>query len=162
MREGKWYLDAWCHRANGLRRFQVDRIQDIRTTGRPADASPLSDTEREAMSRPEAFLGSSDAVMASVVLPGEARFAVEGLVTSGLEDLGDGRLLATIPVSDTEGWFGRLLLLLGSQAEVVEPASLPRCRCKGRPAGPATLRGLAPSGPLGLEPVSTKPHRRIA
>jgi proteasome accessory factor C len=124
VREAKWYLDAWCHKANGLRRFQVDRVRAVRLTGRPVDSSPLSDSEREAISSPLAFLGSSEAVTARVVLPCEARFAVEGLVTSGLEELGDGRVVATIPVLDAEGWFGRLLLMLGSQAEVIEPPEL--------------------------------------
>ena len=125
VREGKWYLDALCHKANGLRRFQVDRVQAVRPTGRPTqNVDSLSADEREALSRPEAFLGASEAVMATVVLPSEARFAVEGLVTQGLEETGDGRVVATIPVSDAEGWFGRLLLLLGPGAEVVDPPAL--------------------------------------
>jgi predicted DNA-binding transcriptional regulator YafY len=125
VREGKWYLDALCYKANGLRRFQVDRVQAVRPTGRPTqNVDSLSAGEREALSRPEAFLGASEAVTATVVLPSEARFAVEGLVTQGLEETGDGRVVATIPVSDTEGWFGRLLLLLGPGAEVVDPPAL--------------------------------------
>jgi proteasome accessory factor C len=124
VREGKWYLDAWCHKANGLRRFQVDRVRAVRPTGRPADVSSLTEVERESLSRPEAFLGASEAVMARIEFPSEARFAVEGLVTNGLEELGDGRMVATIPVSDAEGWFGRLLLLLGPEAEVIDPPAL--------------------------------------
>jgi predicted DNA-binding transcriptional regulator YafY len=62
--------------------------------------------------------------MARIEFPSEARFAVEGLVTNGLEELGDGRMVATIPVSDAEGWFGRLLLLLGPEAEVIDPPAL--------------------------------------
>jgi proteasome accessory factor C len=125
VREGKWYLDGWCHQGGGLRRFQLDRVQAVRLTRRPAEAiGSLSEQERASLSRPEAFLGASEAVMATVVLPSEARFAVEGLVTDGLKDLGDGRLMATIPVSDAEGWFGRLLLLLGPNAEVIEPPAL--------------------------------------
>ena len=125
VREGKWYLDGWCHRASGLRRFQVDRVQAVRPTGRPAEnVGSLSDEEREALARPEAFLGASEAMTATVVLASEARFAVEGLVTQGLEETGDGRLVATIPVSDAEGWFGRLLLLLGPEAEVIDPPVL--------------------------------------
>ena len=125
VREGKWYLDAWCHRASGLRRFQIDRVQAVRPTGRPAEnVGSLSEPERDALSRPEAFLGASEAVMATVVLPSEARFAVEGLVIHGLEETVDGRLVATIPVSDADGWFGRLLLLLGPEAEVLEPPTL--------------------------------------
>ncbi len=124
VREGKWYLDAWCHKANGLRRFQIDRVRAVRPTGRPAGVSSLSQAERESLARPEAFLGASESVMARIVFPSQARFAVEGLVINGLESLGDGRMVATIPVSDVEGWFGRLLLLLGPEAEVVEPPAL--------------------------------------
>ena len=124
VREGKWYLDAWCHTADGLRRFQIDRVRAVRPTGRPADLSPLSPAEREALARPEAFLGASEAVVATVVFPAEARFAVEGLVTNGLGSLDDGRMVAAIPVSDAEGWFGRLLLRLGPDAEVVDPPEL--------------------------------------
>jgi predicted DNA-binding transcriptional regulator YafY len=100
-------------------------VQAVRPTGRPAEnVGSLSDPEREALSRPEAFLGASEAVVATIVLPSEARFAVEGLVTDGLEEIGEGRLVATIPVSDAEGWFGRLLLLLGPEAEVIDPPAL--------------------------------------
>lgn len=124
MREGKWYLDAFCHKADGLRRFQVDRVRGVRPTGHRADLGALSASEVEALSRPEAFLGASEAVLAKVVLPAEARFAVEGLVIDALDELGDGRLVATIPVSDADGWFGRLLLLLGPQAKVIDPPAL--------------------------------------
>jgi predicted DNA-binding transcriptional regulator YafY len=100
-------------------------VQAVRPTGRPAEnVGSLSEPERDALSRPEAFLGASEAVMATVVLPSEARFAVEGLVIHGLEETMDGRLVATIPVSDADGWFGRLLLLLGPEAEVLEPPTL--------------------------------------
>lgn len=125
VREGTWYLDGWCHRAGGLRRFQVDRVRDVRLTGSAAsDATSLPPAEHEALSRPEAYLGASEAVVATVVLPAEARFAVEGLVIGELGELEDGRLVATIPVSDAEGWFGRLLLRLGPTAEVTDPPEL--------------------------------------
>jgi proteasome accessory factor C len=147
VREGKWYLDAWCHKAGGLRRFQIDRVQAVRPTGRPAaNAGSIPAEVREALSRPEAFLGASEAVMATVVLPSGARFAVEGLVTQPLEEAGDGRVVATIPVSDAEGWFGRLLLLLGPGAEVIEPPAL---RDAGAKAARRALDryGTRPLGP---------------
>jgi proteasome accessory factor C len=125
VREGRWYLDGWCHRAGGLRRFQIDRVQAVQASGRTAgDVSALSSEEREALARPEAFLGGSEAVVAKVLVPQEARFAVDGLVTTALEERGDGRLVASIPVSDADGWFGRLLLLIGRGAEVIEPPDL--------------------------------------
>ena len=155
VREGKWYLDGWCYKARGLRRFQVDRVRSVRPTGLPAgDGTSLSEAERDALSRPEAFLGASEAVVARVVLPEEARFAVEGLVIGDLEDLGDGRLVATIPVSDAEGWFGRLQLLLGPEAEVIEPPELVDVGSEGGApgAGPVSPVGSGGrcSGPSGF------------
>ena len=35
--DGRWYVDGWCHRAGGLRRFRIDRILQVRPTGRPVD-----------------------------------------------------------------------------------------------------------------------------
>jgi predicted DNA-binding transcriptional regulator YafY len=125
VRQGKWYLDAWCHKAKGLRRFQVDRIRSVKDTGRSAECVGLiSDAEREALARPEAFLGAPEAQMARIALPAEASFAVEPFLSSALEELGDGLVMATIPVSGVDGWFGRLMLQLGPRAEVIAPSEL--------------------------------------
>jgi predicted DNA-binding transcriptional regulator YafY len=86
--------------------------------------SPISASEREALSRPQAFLGSSESEMVTIVFDHRARFAVEGLVNGALYDLDGGRVTATIPVSDTEGFLGRLLLLLGPDAVLIDPPEL--------------------------------------
>jgi proteasome accessory factor C len=121
LREGHWYLDGWCHSANGLRRFQVDRVRSVRAVGehfvRPTD---LSDELRS----PGAFLGGPDAVAARVALPVGSELAVEQVAAGPIEALGDGRLVATILVGDAEGWFGRLLLRLGPGTEVLSPPEL--------------------------------------
>ncbi len=43
---GNWYLDAYCHRARGLRSFSIDRIK--RAEQREAPARQLSDTQLDA------------------------------------------------------------------------------------------------------------------
>ena len=45
---GAWYLDAWCHRAEGLRRFALDAIEDARLLDEPARELPLAEVQ-EAM-----------------------------------------------------------------------------------------------------------------
>jgi predicted DNA-binding transcriptional regulator YafY len=42
-----WYLDAWCHRAEGLRRFALDAIEDARLTDARARDIPLKEVEAE-------------------------------------------------------------------------------------------------------------------
>ena len=44
---GTWYLDAWCHASEGLRRFALDAIRDARALDAKARAVPLKDLEAE-------------------------------------------------------------------------------------------------------------------
>ncbi|HKH87576.1 MAG TPA: WYL domain-containing protein [Acidimicrobiales bacterium] len=120
-REGRWYLDGWCHAADGLRRFQLDRVRSVR----PLEMHfvPPADLSDELLS-PGAFLGGPDAVAARVALPAGSELAVEQVAAGPIESLDDGRLVATILVGDAEGWFGRLLLRLGPGTEVLSPPEL--------------------------------------
>ncbi|MGO8874380.1 MAG: helix-turn-helix transcriptional regulator [Acidimicrobiales bacterium] len=123
LREGRWYLDGWCHSAGGLRRFQVDRVRSVRCLGEgfeePVDLS-------EELQRPGAFLGGADAVAARVAFPVGSELAVEQVAAGPIEAMtdGTGRLTATILVGDADGWFGRLLLRLGPGTEVLSPSHL--------------------------------------
>ena len=42
-----WYLDAWCHRSDGLRRFALDAIQSVRLQDEAARRMPLKELEAE-------------------------------------------------------------------------------------------------------------------
>lgn len=42
-----WYLDAWCHASDGLRRFALDAIRDARVLDAKARAVPLKELESE-------------------------------------------------------------------------------------------------------------------
>ena len=104
------------------------------------------------LGRPGAFLGGADAVAARVAFPGGSVLALEQVAAGPIEAMtdGSGRLVATILVSDAEGWFGRLLLRLGPGTEVLSPPELPRRRSRRRPARPRPLRHREPgrrSGP---------------
>jgi predicted DNA-binding transcriptional regulator YafY len=123
LREGRWYLDGWCHTAGGLRRFQVDRVRSVRRVGEHFEAPvDLSDD----LKRPGAFLGGADAVPARVVFPAASELAVEQVAAGPIDATADGsgRLAATILVGDADGWFGRLLLRLGRGTEVLSPPEL--------------------------------------
>jgi proteasome accessory factor C len=123
LREGRWYLDGWCHAAGGLRRFQVDRVRSVRPVGERFEApADLSDD----LQRPGAFLGGADAVPARIVFPAASELAVEQVAAGPIEATtdGSGRLAATILVGDADGWFGRLLLRLGGGTEVLSPPEL--------------------------------------
>jgi predicted DNA-binding transcriptional regulator YafY len=42
-----WYLDAWCHRTEGLRRFALDAIEAAETLDTPAHELPLAQVQAE-------------------------------------------------------------------------------------------------------------------
>jgi predicted DNA-binding transcriptional regulator YafY len=40
-----WYLDAWCHRADALRRFALDAVQQAQVLESPAQEVPLAQVQ---------------------------------------------------------------------------------------------------------------------
>lgn len=44
---GTWYLDAWCHASDGLRRFALDAVRDARALDTRAKQVPLRELEAE-------------------------------------------------------------------------------------------------------------------
>ena len=40
-----WYLDAWCHASEGLRRFALDAVRSAKVLDEPARELPMSDVE---------------------------------------------------------------------------------------------------------------------
>jgi proteasome accessory factor C len=123
--EGQWYLDGYCHKVEGMRRFRVDRVSEARLTGEPAcdhgdDATAADDG---AGGGSEAFVPGPEATVAHLAVDSEAAWITDALANSSSEVLADGRTGVTLAVASTV-WFGRLLLRLGPHAEVLEPPEL--------------------------------------
>ncbi len=121
LREGRWYLDAYCHLVGGLRRFQVDRVTSCRPTGVGFEPPGTLD---EALAGPLAFLGGPNTVRARIAFPPASELGVDQVAASPVERLADGRFATDVLVGDAEGWFGRLLLRLGPGTEVLSPPEL--------------------------------------
>jgi proteasome accessory factor C len=113
-RRGRWYLDAHCHGAAGIRRFRVDRIRSVVDTGEsfePVRADPPS----------EIFEAPADARRVVLDLPASARWVVESYP---VEVLDDGERLRVVVHSVGTAWLERLLLRAGPDARVEEPSDL--------------------------------------
>jgi proteasome accessory factor C len=121
LREGRWYLDAYCHLAGDLRRFQVERVMAVRGTGARYEAPAELD---EALTGPNAFVGGPETVRVRIAFPAGSEIGVEHVAASPIEPLPDGRLATDVLVADVEGFLGRLLLRLGPGAEVLSPPAL--------------------------------------
>jgi proteasome accessory factor C len=129
--DGRWYLDGYCHRADDMRRFRVDRVLSLRPTGQkvPADRPRVGAGEAEGSDPPPrevgeaAFVPGPDALVARVAVDDAGRWLSEAVPTLGQAELPDGRTVIRIAVASTV-WFDRLLLRLGPHAEVLGPPAL--------------------------------------
>jgi len=131
--EGEWYLDGYCHLAAGTRRFRVDRILELRRTGRAACHGPQPSDEPAAG---VPFVPGADATVAEIVVDGAGAWVAEAFPVLGTEALADGHLRVRLAVVNPE-WFAGVLLQLGPHATVTAPSELAEA---GQALAQATLR----------------------
>jgi proteasome accessory factor C len=130
--EGHWYLDAWCHRARGLRHFRVDRIRSLdpappatAAEGSPsaAEGSPtVAGAVASAMAQVGDPLPADDASVVTLSLSPRARWVCDTYRTSSVQEDGD-RLVVRLAVGGP-AWLERLLLRLGPEAILLDPPEL--------------------------------------
>ncbi len=127
--QGQWYAAAWCHLAADERLFRLDRISSAELLDTTFD--PPADLPSESVFNPSA----SDPRVVIELAP-EARWVVEQYPTEALEELGDGRLRATLAIT-APAWLERLALRLGPAASV--SAGPPELRRAGADAAARIL-----------------------
>ncbi|HWD25029.1 MAG TPA: WYL domain-containing protein [Acidimicrobiales bacterium] len=119
-REGRFYLDAFCRSAKDWRRFQVGRVEAVRSTGERVAVR----TPPPVLSGSRAFVGGSATIRrASVAVPAGRQVLLERVASGPGVAIDDERVVVPVDVAD-EAWFGVMMLRLGPDAEVLEPISL--------------------------------------
>lgn len=127
--EGNWYTDAWCHNANALRMFRLDRIIGVIASG---DSAKVERTEI-AEPGPNLYKPGADDCVVTLAIDEGSHWAAERWNTVSQTTLPDGRLQVVMSVGST-AWLERILVQLGPRAEVtaisdptaVDPAALAR------------------------------------
>ncbi|WP_435198557.1 helix-turn-helix transcriptional regulator [Janibacter sp. GS2] len=117
--DGHWYLEGWCHRAQDVRLFRVDRIEAVDVLDAPAE--PPAGVTRRDLSAGAYQRGAADTPVRLRLSPGAHWVAEYYPVTERTADGED--LLVTMPTSN-EGFLRRLVLRLGGGVEVLEPEVL--------------------------------------
>ena len=132
---GLWYLEGWCHRAESVRLFRVDRIleatvlEDVdatppqpttRPTTRPATRSTGRPATRPGHDETGPFTPSPDDLLVTVELRPDARWVIEYYPVEDVKDLPDGRTLVTLRTASPD-WVPRLALRLGGSMTVIDP-----------------------------------------
>lgn len=110
---GNWYVVADDGRSHSRRTFRVDRIESAEATGRTVEV--------ESTSPPERFFDDVDVPRATIRFGPAARWVLDQYPIDEVAESGDGWVEARLPVA-SERWLARLLIRLGPDAVLVEPA----------------------------------------
>ena len=114
---GNWYVVAWDLDRDAERLFRVDRVSGVEATGVAFEPRGLAGAGRDL------YTPGLDDVVVRLRLAPAARWVADYYELASVEEDGDG-LVVTFPAGRLE-WVARLLLRLGPDAEVLEPAALP-------------------------------------
>ena len=97
-----WYLDAWCHASEGLRRFALDAVRAAKLLDEPARDLPLSAVE-EALDQGYGIFGGERLRWATIEFTAEAAQWVaqeEWHPRQQLKSLADGTLRMRLPYTE--------------------------------------------------------------
>jgi predicted DNA-binding transcriptional regulator YafY len=138
----RWYLEGWCHRAEAVRLFRLDRILGIEVLD--ADGTPPAEAvRRDADER--LFTPSPEDVVVTVDLEPAARWVATYYPVEHVRELGGGRLRVTLRAASAD-WVPRLALRMGGDLRVVTPAPLAQ---EVRSRAGAALAAYAEASPNG-------------
>jgi proteasome accessory factor C len=117
----RWYLEGWCHRAEDVRLFRVDRVLDVAVLD--VDGTPPRGAAPRVGPRAgerDLFAPSDDDLLVTVELEPAARWVAEYYPVEDVEELPDGRLRVRLRTA-SEDWLPRLTLRLGGGLVVTAP-----------------------------------------
>ncbi|NWG75485.1 MAG: WYL domain-containing protein, partial [Rubrivivax sp.] len=120
-----WYLDAWCHRSDGLRQFALDAIEQASVPDARAKDVPLKQVEAEMDGGYGIYAGGQAQWAALVFEPAAAKWVSQEQWHSSQRSswLDDGRYALEIPFTD-ETELTMDILRHAGHVKVIRPASL--------------------------------------
>jgi proteasome accessory factor C len=118
--EGRAYLEAWCRQAESVRLFRVDRIDALTELDEPAT---LPRQARHSDLSDGIFRAGADLPLITLRIGRWARWITEYYPCETVRECADDDWVVTMRVSDL-AWARRLVLGLGADVAVVDPAAL--------------------------------------
>jgi proteasome accessory factor C len=118
--DGRSYVEAWDARAEGVRLFRLDRVEQVRVLDEPAQPPP--DVEPRDVAQ-GLFVPGPDDLLVTLALRPAAAWVADYHPCESLTESGDGGLVVRMRVGDPR-WVRRLALRLGAAGRVVAPADL--------------------------------------
>ncbi len=140
--EGRSYLEAWCRRAEDVRMFRVDRIDDITVLPEVLPHAPADEHGAH-----ELFAQADELPLAVLDLAPRHGWVAEYYPVQEVQQRDAGRLRVSLRYTDTE-WLLRLVLGLGAGVTVLSPPDLgAQLAGRAREALAAYDRHAPPSSP---------------
>ncbi len=118
--DGRWYLEGWCRRSGGVRLFRLDRIEEMAVLDEES-APPPQATTRDLDAG--IFQPGDDDLRVTLALAPGASWVADYYPHESHAPTAEGGSLLVLRTGDV-AWLRRLLLRLGGQAIVREPAWL--------------------------------------
>ena len=120
--DAHWYLEGWCHRAEDVRLFRLDRIEALAVLDE--DGTPPATAEPRDLDS-GVFTPRADDQLVRLALGPGAVWVSDYYPIESIERTPDRGAVINLRTADT-AWLRRLMWQLGSQATVLEPAELAR------------------------------------
>jgi proteasome accessory factor C len=120
--DGRWYLEGWCHRAEAVRLFRLDRVvaaQVLDREGTPPPSARSRDLDAGV------FAPGPDDLLVTLDLLPRSRWVVDYYPVESIEERADGGLRVRLRTADT-AWLRQLVLRLGGGGRVMDPPELAR------------------------------------
>jgi predicted DNA-binding transcriptional regulator YafY len=139
-----WYLDAWCHRVEALRRFALDAVEEVAVLDTAARELPLAEVAEAMDAGYGIFAGRTPRWAVLRFDPGAAQWARREEWHPRQEGrmLADGRFELRLPYVDDDELV-RDLLRHGDEVQVLKPASLAKALVERLERALARHRGSA-------------------
>jgi proteasome accessory factor C len=120
--DAQWYLEGWCHRAEDVRLFRLDRIEALQLLEQDG-TPPATATPRDLGSG--VFTPHVDDQLVRLALGPGAVWVGDYYPVESVQRTPDGGTVIELRTADT-AWLRRLMWRLGSQATVLAPEELAR------------------------------------
>ncbi len=118
--DAHWYLEGWCHRAEDVRLFRLDRVQSLEVLD--VDGTPPETAQPRDLAG-ETYQPAPEDMLIEMLVEPAAAWVGDYYPVESVTDAGAGRRRVRLRAADPR-WVRRLAWRLGGLVQIVAPKSL--------------------------------------
>ena len=148
--DAHWYLEGWCHRAEDVRLFRLDRVHSLEVL--EIDGTPPESAQPRDLAG-ETYQPSADDVLVELLVEPGAAWVADYYPVESVTDADAGRRRVLLRAADPS-WVRRLAWRLGGLVQILAPETLAAQVAEGAEAALAAYPGDVVRGLGGMPPAS--------